>query len=168
MSKKTLFLFIGILVLFSGAFSFFHYTEMIKLRQETIKNTPKPHKMRDDLKQVMIPDEFIDYVKQSDGNAQGSLTDPEFSLKKLGFTACLHEMSSTTSFWKKEASEDAFMKRSGNSLDQVEAVEGVARSYASKHKPATTTKKVLWISDCLDFYDSSELKEAVKNAATLP
>jgi hypothetical protein len=80
---------------------------MTNIRQEAVTNTPKPHKMRDDLKQVMLPDEFIDYVKQSDGNAQGSLNAKEFSLKKLGFTICLREVSKTTNFWKKKGARTA-------------------------------------------------------------
>jgi len=61
------------------------------------------------------------------------------------------------------------MKESGNSLDQIVAVEEIAKSYATKHVIlATSTKKTLWVSECLDFYDSSDLKEVVKRAATLP
>lgn len=168
MNKNTLIVFIAVLILLSGAFSFFHYTEITSLRQETIVNTPKPHRMRDDLKQIMIPNEFIDYVKQSDGNAQGSLSAEEFSLKKLGFTACLYEMSSSTNFWKKEGSEDAFTKASGGSIYRIDSVEELAIGYARKHKATSQQKKALWVSECLDFYDSSELKEVVKHAATLP
>ncbi len=168
MDKNTIIFFAMVLILISGGFSFYHYTQLTSLRQETLGSTPKPHKMRDDLQQIIIPDEFIDYVKQSDGNAQGSLSAEEFSLKKLGFTACLYEMSSSTNFWKKEGSEDAFSKASGGSLDKVESVEQFATNYARKHKMISPQKKVLWVSDCLDFYDSAELRTLVKHAATLP
>jgi hypothetical protein len=162
MDKNPLFVFLSIIVCLSGIFGFYHYTTITKTIEETSSLIGVSPKAKDDIQQVVFPQEFIDFVKQGDVTSKGNLSDELFSLKKMAFTACLYQISSTTSFWRKEESANKFIKDSKATLDQIGMIEENARLYVSKNFFTKKTKSDILISVCLDYYDSRELRDALK------
>jgi hypothetical protein len=162
MDKNPLFIFLSIIVCLSGIFGFYHYTTVTKTIEESSSLIGVSPKAKNDIQQVVFPQEFVDFVKQGDVSSKGNLNDELFSLKKMAFTACLYQISSTTSFWRREESSNKFIKDSKATLDQIDMVEENARLYVSKNFFNKKTKSDLLISTCLDYYDSRELGDILK------
>lgn len=161
MEKTSIFVFLATTVCLSAIFGVYHYTTVTRTIEETSTLIGVSEKTKDNIERVTLPQEFVDFVKQGDASAKGNLTNEMFALKKLAFTNCLYQISSTTNFWRKEVSDDEFIKAGKASVEGISVIEESARLYASKYFSEKRSGSGLLVATCLDFYDSRDLKEVL-------
>ncbi len=167
MTIKPFIIFLLILAFLTTLFSLYHYASITKTIEETSLLIGAPQKRGDGLGRVALPEEFVNFVKLGDSSAKGNLSNELFALKKLAFTTCLYETSSTTNFWKKEGSRNLFTQESKASVNQIEIIEKYTQTHLSKNFFAIKNKGISPVSACLDYYDSRELKETLTSLGEL-